>query len=184
MSDTKTVPLWKQLLGAATGAAVAVILYEVVTLAMPMLQAMVTLPSDPNLKHEGQVTLSADPGPDIRERIIRRTKEVARRMTDNPGGESRTIRTVKPVAQVVQSSASSRSSSVASSMAPVAPVMRASSSSWASSMAASSAHSIAPVVAKTTQIHGEHLPKSGLGISVLASAAFGAAVSRRKFRKA
>ena len=45
MSDTQKAPLWKQLLGAITGAAVALVLYEAYVIVTPKLTALVTLPT-------------------------------------------------------------------------------------------------------------------------------------------
>ncbi len=85
MSDTQNTPLWKQLLGAATGAAVAFVLYEGVTFASDHLQAVIAMPMAPGVSHQDQLRMSNSvSGIFMQDRRIARQQEIAARFAQAP----------------------------------------------------------------------------------------------------
>lgn len=78
-AQKKTVPLWKQLVGALGGAAVAFMLYQGYTFTAPRLQALVTLPSAPGIGDQATTRMATDEHVEKQSRIARRIREIASR---------------------------------------------------------------------------------------------------------
>lgn len=83
MSESKKPPLWKQLLGAIAGAAIALVLYEGYVVVTPKLTALVTLPTAPGVTQQTEVQLATDDPTEIaaHERLIRRLRMLGRRFS-------------------------------------------------------------------------------------------------------
>lgn len=84
MSDTKN-PLWKQLFGAVAGAAIAFVIYTTYTTVSGALQAVVILPTAPDVKYQNELRLSNTEG-SYAERLLRRMQQAAWKLpTAMPG---------------------------------------------------------------------------------------------------
>jgi hypothetical protein len=201
-------PLWKQLLGACAGAAVAVVVYEAFLFVTPRLEAWVTLPTAPGVENQAGTNLDTKNDDDAR-RQAARNREIAAQFGASSSAISRAAWSAPSSVAPLHGAASSQASSVVSSAmtssasgglkgvvdatknilgtggsssATSATSSRA--SSWSS--ARSSVRSVTtPVVTKGVPSvpHAEKLPNSGVGLWVIASAAFGATFERYRIRR-
>lgn len=202
-------PLWKQLLGAVLGAVVALLLYEAYSVTSPVITAWVVAPqSQINAQHPGQVRVNEQVGEYSFNRMAARAKEIYQRFAAEQGPQAAVMpKGIEVTQSLPEQGASSiafiaitglsSSSSVSSSSEAV------SSSSEASEEAqivaaistegyASSASSRATVarsveidvsVAQAEKLAGKNLPSSGLGTTLAAALALGAAAGLQRKKK-
>ncbi len=207
-THTHTTPLWKQLLGACAGAAVAVIVYEAFLLVSPRLEAWVALPTAPGVENQAQTNLNVTGDIDAR-RQQARNREIAERFAASSSAISDAAWSAPSRIDPLHGAASSQASSATVSSAATTGGLKgvgeaakailgtagsSSMSSWsaASSKASSSWSSQkafvrpeTPVVTKSMPSvpHGKSLPKSGVGVMMAAAAAFGASTERLRLRR-
>ncbi len=191
-----STPLWKQLLGACAGAAVAVVVYEGFLFVTPHLEAWVTLPTAPGVTHQDETNLNTVNDIDAA-RQAARNREIADRFA---AASSSDVPAVHAAAVPSSSSSSSANSSSVGGLRAVGEAAKAilgtgssssmrtssvaSSKSSTSSSAKSSERSV-PVVTKAVPAvpHADSLPKSGVGVMMAAAAAFGASSERLRQRR-
>lgn len=202
-TETKRPSLFKQLLGAAGGAAIALVLYEGYTLGAPIVTAwLVTPQSQIDAQHPATVRVDGTVSEYEFNRMAAKAKEIYQKFSAEPQPKAEISATGIEVTQPSQTQSSSiqrvdldrlvaqAQVSSSSSASPVSSASSVSSVSFASSIssssrsvsvvsdAASSARSRAQEQAK---LAGSKLPNSGIGTTVAAIGALaGTAFLRRR----
>lgn len=209
--ETNTEPrrpsLLKQLLGAAGGAALALLLYQGYKVGSPVVTAWLVAPqSQIDADHPGSVRLNSEVSEYEYNRLAARAREIYQRFSADPAPKAELSRTGIEVTQpsaahsssvarvdlenlvAQQSAVSSSSSSLVSSEESFSSsssfAFASSSSSIPVEMVTADAASSARARAEArlqAKLAGENLPSSGIGTSLVAAVALGtAAVLRRK----
>lgn len=201
--ETNTQPkrpsLFRQLLGAVGGAAIALVLYQTYKVGSPVVTAWLVAPqSQIAAEHPGTVRANTEVSEYKFNRMAAKAQEIYKRFAAEPGPQAEISRTGIEVTQPIAASSSSIAHvDLADLTAQSSSSSLAASSSASSEAALSSASSAAvePVVADAassararaetqlqTKLAGKNLPSSGIGISLVAAVAFGAAAALRKKR--
>ncbi|MFH0851835.1 MAG: hypothetical protein V1876_03745 [Candidatus Peregrinibacteria bacterium] len=206
-TEPKRPSLFRQLLGAAGGAAVALLLYQGYTIGAPVVTAWLVAPqSQIDANHPGAVRANREVSDYEFNRLAARAKEIYQRFAAESGPQAEISRTGIEVTQplaassssiahvdladlVAQSSVSSLPSSGQASSFPI-PISSEASSSSVSSLPAETAVADAASSARAhaeaqlqARLAGKKLPNSGIGATLAAALAFGAATILRKKRR-
>ena len=202
-TEPKRPSLLKQLLGAAGGAAIALLLYQGYKIGAPVVTAWLVVPqSQISADHPGAVRANREVSEYEFNRLAAKAKEIYQRFSAEPGPQAAISRTGIEVTQplAVQSSSVARVdledlvakaavSSSSSSVFSPASSEASSSSSFTFSLPAeplvADAASSAGAHAETqlqAKLAGKKLPNSGIGATFAAALAFGAATILRKKR--
>jgi hypothetical protein len=177
MPEHTPPPLWKQLLGAAGGMAVALIVYQGYMYAKPMVMAYL----EPTEVTPVEAEVAVEPVLDTQaqqQKVI----EHARRMTAQLLGDSSTGPSLEVPAEASSSSASAILQEAAPSSIASEAASFAASSIFSSVEASSAAHSSLALAA--THGGAPNLPSSGLGLTLalmISGGSAGVAVVRRRF---
>lgn len=201
-SDTepKRPSLLRQLLGAAAGALVALMLYQAYKISAPIVTAWVVAPqSQINADYPGSVRVNREVDEYQFSRIAAKAKEIYGRFAAEPAPQaSRTpegIEVTQPAPAVSSATAQVDLNDLmaASSVSSVSSVLPEETLPVTTTMAesetlppvgydeASSARARAESQLQA-RLAGEQLPSSGIGTAIAASAAFGAALLLRRKR--
>jgi len=206
-TTTRRPSLFKQLLGAVGGAAIALVIYQGYSFTAPVLTAWLVAPqSQIAAKHPGEASANQKLDDYTQNRVAARAQEIYQRFAADPAPQATVlpggIEVTQPLAQqassgavgeaTVQSSVSSEGTlaGASSSASTVEPEASSSSSVFSeeaplpvpeeTAIAASSSRSIA-AVQRTAKLAGKRLPQSGVGTALAAIMALGAtAVVRRR----
>ncbi|MDD4287043.1 MAG: hypothetical protein PHO20_00570 [Candidatus Peribacteraceae bacterium] len=201
-NQPKRPSLLKQLLGAAGGAAVALLLYQGYEIGAPVVTAWLIVPqSQIDADHPGAVRANREISEYEFNRLAAKAKEIYQRFAAEPLPQAELSRTGIEVTQplaahsssiarvdledlVARSSVSSASSSVSSEASSSSSL---SGSSVPAEMVVADAASSARARAETrlqAKLADKNLPSSGIGTSLVAAIAFGTATLLRKKRGA
>lgn len=200
-TPSKRPSLFKQLLGAVGGAAIALVLYQGYKVGSPVVTAWLVAPqSQIDAAHPGTVRANREVSEYEFSRLTAKAQEIYKRFAAEPGPQAEISRTGIEVTQPFAASSSSIAHvDLADLTAQSSASSLAASSSASSEAAVSSVSSIAvePLVADAAssararaepqlqaKLAGKNLPSSGIGTSLAAAAAFGAAMALRKKRSA
>lgn len=204
-TEPKRPSLFKQLLGAAGGAVVALLLYQGYKIGAPVVTAWLVVPqSQISADHPGAVRANREVSAYEFNRLTAKAKEIYQRFAAEPGPQAEISRTGIEVTQPSAAHSSSIAhvdleNLIAQSSVPSSTSSSFASSSSAASSEAPSSSSISSIPIETaiadtassararaeTQLQaklaGTKLPSSGIGATFAAALAFGAAtVLRRK----
>ncbi|MDD5041099.1 MAG: hypothetical protein PHX87_00245 [Candidatus Peribacteraceae bacterium] len=202
-NEPKRPSLLKQLLGAAGGAAVALLLYQGYKIGAPVVTAWLVAPqSQISADHPGAVRANREVSEYEFNRLAAKAKEIYKKFAAEPGPQAEISRTGIEVTQPAAAQSSSiahvdladlvavqqsSASSIVSSAVSLAASSGVSFSSVSSivaepvAVAASSARARAEIQAQS-KLAGTKLPNSGIGTTLAAALAFGAAAVLRKKR--
>lgn len=204
-TEPKRPSLLKQLLGAVGGASIALLLYQGYKVGAPVVTAWLVVPqSQIGADHPGAVRANREVSEYEFNRLAAKAKEIYQRFSAEPGPQAAISRTGIEVTQPLAAQSSSVARADLADLVAKATVSSSSSSSsvfpLASSEASSSSLSVfslpvEPLVADAassarahaeTQLQaklaGKKLPNSGIGATLAAALAFGAATVLRKKR--
>jgi len=198
-NNTRRPSLWKQLLGAVGGAAIALLLYQAYKVSAPIVTAWLVVPqSQIDAEHPGATRVNAEVSDYEFDRLTAKAREIYERFAAEQGPQANVLPGGIEVTQPTPISSSSiarvdledlvasSSSAAFSAMA----VETASSSVMAQEeqvVLATESASSARVRADTqlqAKLAGESLPSSGIGTTLAAALALGAAATFHRKQKA
>ncbi|ALM10385.1 MAG TPA: hypothetical protein DEB30_01760 [Candidatus Peribacter riflensis] len=198
-NNTRRPSLWKQLLGAVGGAAIALLLYQAYKVSAPIVTAWLVVPqSQIDAEHPGATRVNAEVSDYEFDRLTAKAREIYERFAAEQGPQANVLPGGIEVTQPTPISSSSiarvdledlvasSSSAAFSAMA----VETASSSVMAQAeqvVLATESASSARVRADTqlqAKLAGESLPSSGIGTTLAAALALGAAATFHRKQKA
>ncbi len=192
-TQSKRPSLMKQLLGAVSGAAIALLLYQAYKISAPVITAWLVAPqSQIAAEHPGSVRVNDEIGEYQFNRIAARAKEIYERFAAEPGPQVAVTSEGIEVAQPLTSSSSSIAYVDINAVMPQ-EVDEAASSAASVEMVSSSSEKIEAADAASSmrarsetqmqaKLAGGNLPSSGIGTTLVAAAAFGAAILTRQKR--
>jgi len=201
-TPSKRPSLFKQLLGAVGGAAIALVLYQTYKVGSPVVTAWLVAPqSQIAAEHPGTARANTEVSEYKFNRLAAKAQEIYKRFAAEPGPQAEISRTGIEVTQPIAASSSSIAHvdladlTAQSSASSLAASSSASSEAAVSSVSSISSIAVEPVVADAassararaeTQLQaklaGKNLPSSGIGTSLVAAVAFGTATLLRKKR--
>jgi|GEM_PF-2043113 len=204
--------LFKQLLGAVGGAAIALVIYQGYSITAPVLTAWLVAPqSQIAAEHPGAVRVNQDVDEYTYNRVAARAQEIYQRFAAEPGPQAAVlpegIEVTQPAQEVASSvpfvdSAQEPEASSVPEQEVVAPVVKEpteTASSSAETEVITEKETVVPAVqeeadaaesarvqvaqARASKLAGKNLPQSGVGTAVAVIMALGAtAVVRRRKR--
>jgi|SRR3989338_3622825 len=115
-------PLWKQLLGALGGAAIALALYSSYEAASPSLAAWLSIPKETPRSDTGDVAVPGSASEEMKKRIASRARAIAEEFSERPEHPVEEVEAVPSEAESAFPVTESPSDSIAEQVADTAPV--------------------------------------------------------------
>ena len=205
-TPSKRPSLFRQLLGAVGGAAIALVLYQAYKVGSPVVTAWLVAPqSQIAAEHPGTARANREVSEYEFSRLTAKAQEIYKRFAAEPGPQAEISRTGIEVTQPITASSSSIAHvdladlTAQSSASSLAASSSASSEAAVSSVSSISSIAVEPVVEPVVadaassararaemqlqaKLAGKNLPSSGIGTSLVAAVAFGTATLLRKKR--